>query len=281
MHYLLKKPSFIFGITLVGTILILGIIVPFFVDDPEVQIRDADTGRLLISKEPSEYGILGTDQSAQDFFSNLVWGIRNSMFVGFIVGIITTTLATLIGGVGAYIGGFVDEFGMLISNIVLVFPVLPALLVIAAYIDGRSLYLVILIIALISWPWAARAVRSQVLSLKEREFVHLAKISGISRVRIALFEVLPHVLSYLVLVLTISTGSAILAEAGISIIGFGPDNSITLGTLLQRAITYESIRLGYWWIFVFPGLILTFFMFGLFLIQTNLDAIFNPKLREE
>ncbi len=170
---------------------------------------------------------------------------------------------------------------MLITNIVLVFPVLPALLVLSAFLEERSLNLIILIISLISWPWAARAIRSQVLSLKEREFVSLAKISGTNDVKIASLEILPHLLSYIALVFAISIGAAILTEAGISVVGLGPENTVTLGILLQNAIAFESIRLGYWWIFVTPGILLTAFMFALYLIQTNMDAVFNPRLREE
>jgi len=185
------------------------------------------------------------------------------------------------GGIAAYKGGLIDELAMLITNIVLVFPVLPALLVLSAFLEERSLNLIILIISLISWPWAARAIRSQVLSLKEREFVSLAKISGTNDVKIASLEILPHLLSYIALVFAISIGAAILTEAGISVVGLGPENTVTLGILLQNAIAFESIRLGYWWIFVTPGILLTAFMFALYLIQTNMDAVFNPRLREE
>ena len=281
MHYLFKKPSFIFGITVVVVIVFSGIFGPMFAADPREIIRNEDGG-VATNTPPGKYAPLGTDQSGQDFLSNLLWGIRNSLIVGILAGLITIIISTIVGGIGAYKGGLMDEFGMLVTNIILVFPVLPALLVISAYIEGRTLTLIIAIIGMISWPWDAQAIRSQILSLKERDFVHLARVSGIGDVKIAIFEVLPHVLSYLVLVLTISIGASILTEAGISMIGLGPENTITLGVLLQHAIERDvTLRRGYWWLFVVPGLILTFLMFAMYLVQSNLDAVFNPRLREE
>jgi len=280
MHYLLKRKSFVIGVVVLAFIVFMGIFGPMNAKDPRAQVRN-DQGRLVINEPPGDYGILGTDQSAQDYYSNVVTGIQNSLKVGITVGIITIVVSTMVGGVAAFKGGWFDEVAMLLTNIILVFPVLPALLVLSAIQQERSLNLIIGIISLISWPWAARAIRSQVLSLKEREFVQLSRISGESDLRIAVFEVLPHLLSYLALVFAISIGAAILTEAGISVVGLGPENIVTLGILLQRSIEFESIRLGYWWIFITPGVILTAFMFSLYLIQSNMDAVFNPRLREE
>ncbi|MHA2502153.1 MAG: ABC transporter permease [Candidatus Kariarchaeaceae archaeon] len=285
VHWLFKKRSFIIGMVIVAFIFFIGIIGPSLVGDPETQVRYNEghpkEGRLAVNEEPGEYGILGTDQNAQDYLTNVVVGVRNSLRVGVIVAIVTIIMATLVGGVGAYLGGWIDEIAQLITNIVLVFPVLPALLVLSASLEQRSLDLIILIISLISWPWAARAIRSQVLSLKERDFVSLSKVSGSPSVKIAVLDVLPHILSYIALVFAITLGAAILTEAGISVVGLGPENTVTLGILLERALAFESIRLGYWWIFVTPGILLTAFMFSIYLIQSNMDAVFNPRLREE
>ena len=279
MYFLFKRGSFIFGLTVVGLIVLIGIFGPLFTQDPQDQVREEDGG-LAIDTPPGEYRFLGTDRNGQDFLSNVVYGIRNSLIIGVVVAFVTVFLATLVGGLAAYVGGLVDETAQLITNIVLVFPVLPALLVLSAVLEERSIGLIILIISLISWPWAARAIRSQVLSLKEREFVALAKVSGENKVKIAFLEVLPHLLSYIALIFTISLGAAVLTEAGISVVGLGPENTVTLGILLERAILY-GIAQGYWWIFLTPGLILTMFMFSLYLIQFNMDAVFNPRLREE
>ncbi|MFX0061740.1 MAG: ABC transporter permease [Candidatus Hermodarchaeota archaeon] len=279
-RFLFKKPSFILGVTVVGSIILFGIIGPLVTRNPLDKVRDAD-GRLLINHPPGLEALLGTDQQAQDFLANLAHGTFNSLLIGLFAGLLTLLIAVIIGGIASFKGGLIDEFGMLITNIVLVFPVLPSLLVISAYLEYRSLELVILFIGFISWPWAARAVRGQILSLRERDFVNLARVTGMGDLKIALFEVLPHMLAYLALVLTIATGAAILTEAGISMIGLGPTRVITLGVLLQWAIENETIRLGYYWLFFFPGLILTVLMFFLYVIQANMDAVFNPRLREE
>ncbi|MFX1254713.1 MAG: ABC transporter permease [Promethearchaeota archaeon] len=279
-RFLFKRPSFVIGAVVVLSIILFGLLGPFVTRNPYEKVRDEE-GRLLINQPPGVYALLGTDQQSQDFLANLAQGTFNSLLVGLFAGLITLFIAVLIGGIAAFKGSWFDEIGMLITNIVLVFPVLPSLLVVSAYLEQRSLELVILFIGAISWPWAARAVRGQILSLKERDFVNLARVTGIGDLRIALFEVIPHVLAYLALVLTIASGAAILTEAGISIIGLGPTRVITLGVLLQYAIEYETIRLGYYWLFVSPGLVLTALMFFLYIIQSNMDAIFNPRLREE
>jgi peptide/nickel transport system permease protein len=159
----------------------------------------------------------------------------------------------------------------------------PLLLVIAAIIEQRSLILVGLLISLFSWPWAARSIRSQVLSLKEREFINVARLSGMRDGATIVTEVLPNMLAYLMMVFVLLAGGAMLAEAGISMLGIGPSNSVTLGQMLFRARN-ETIAphwWGLWWWFIPPGIILTLFLSAVFVMHAGMNEWFNPRLRKE
>ena len=237
---------------------------------------------LQVLSPPTPSLPLGTDEYAHDMFAQLANATRNSLIVGFFAGIIATLVSITIGSIAGYVGGFTDDSSQLIVNIMMVFPIYPLLIILAGFVEERSLVLVAGIIAIILWPWAARAIRSQILSLKERDFVRLAKISGKRGVNIAIKELLPNMAAYLLLVLAIQIGAGIAAEAGISMIGFGPDPQvhITLGTMLYWVLYGESIRSGFWWLYLPPGIILTVLFVILYVLQANLDEIFNPRLRK-
>lgn len=263
------------------SIILFGIIGTQLAGDPWTRHRDDEDNNIPRQKPDSQF-LLGTNGLGQDILARLAIATQTSIMLGVTCGIIITIIAVVIGAVGGYFGGIFDEFAQLITNIFLVFPVLPFLLTLAAFIEERSLELVGLVVILFSWPWAARSIRSQVLSLKERDFVNLARISNSNGLKIAIAEILPYMLAYIVLIFAISCGGAIAAEAGISMIGFGPDQTshVTLGTMLYWAFTNESVQAGYWWIYLPPGIILTIFFVNLYVMQASVDEILNPRLRK-
>jgi peptide/nickel transport system permease protein len=244
----------------------------YYIYDEIIQIR----------KPPSLQLPLGTDDYANDVFAQLAHGTRNSLQIGFITGILVTFVAVCVGSIAGYKGGYLDEFTQLIINIAIVFPVFPLLIILASFIEERSLIIVALIIALVNWPWASRSVRSQILSLKERDFVRLARVTGMGDIKIAIVELLPNMMAYILLLTAILTGVGIIAEAGISMIGLGPDPKVytTLGTMLYWTIANETIRSGFWWLYLPPGVVLTTFFVLLYVMQANIDEIFNPRLRK-
>ena len=255
---------------------------PGFVGDPFAGNFD-QWGTRLIFESPSEYLLLGTDDYGRDVFSQLAHATQNSLLIGITTSIIVITMAIAIGSIAAYKGGIIDEFLMLITNIVIVFPVYPVLLILAASIrpQDRDLTLIAIILSVTTWPWVARAIRSQVMTLRERDFVNLARVSGMSDIRIAAVEVLPNMFAYLGLLLAIVTGGAIVAEAGISMLGLGPPSPpyITLGSMLYWVVQNESIRSEMYWLYYPPGIILTAFLVILYILHSNLDEIFNPRLK--
>jgi len=229
---------------------------------------------------PSSEFILGTDKLGEDIFARLTVGTTTSIMIGLLAGTISIALAIFFGGIGPYKGGLSDTVTNLFTNVVLVFPMIPLLIILSAWFTQRSLWLVGLLIGLVGWPWAARAIRSQILSMKEREYVNLARISGMKDRMILIKEVLPNLLAYLGTILVWAIGGAIMAEAGISMIGLGPTNAVSLGNMLYWALLNETFRLGYWWAYLPPGIILTALMVALFMMHSAMDEVFNPRLRK-
>ncbi len=229
---------------------------------------------------PSKEHWLGTTTFGQDVFTQLVYGIRSSFFVGLVGGGIATIIGLVIGFLAGYEGGWLDELLMMLTNILLVIPTLALLIIVAAYLPYRGVFIQSIIIGLTAWPWTARAVRSQTLSLRTREFVNLARISGRSHMKIILYEVLPNMMSYVFMVFILQFGGAILAAVGLDFIGLGPSRGISIGLMLQNAVLWNAIQLGMWWWAIPPGLVITLVVGALYFMNVGLDEVFNPRLRE-
>ncbi len=258
---LLRNKRLLVCILIILGFAILGAIGPFFVADPLKSI-----GRPM--EPPSWDHLLGTDIFGRDLFSWLVHGIRNSLMVGVLAGAISLLIAITLGGLSGYLRGFVGESINCIINIFLVIPVVPLLIILSTLSTQRSHLLVALFIGCVSaWPGSARAIRAQVLSLREKEFVNLAITTGKGDGSILFGEILPNMLSYIFLQFCGAVAHAMLSEAGISLIGLGPANVPTLGLMLHRAIQNLSILLGMWWWFIPPGVTLVILSGALYTIS--------------
>ncbi|MEJ5257283.1 MAG: ABC transporter permease [Fervidobacterium sp.] len=229
---------------------------------------------------PSKDYWLGTTTFGQDVFTQLVFGLRSSFFVGLLGGGLATLIGLIIGFFAGYEGGWIDELLMMLTNILLVVPTLALLIIIAAYLPYRGVFIQSIIIGFTAWPWTARAVRAQTLSLKAREFVNLARISGRSHLKIIMYEIMPNMLSYVFMVFILQFGGAILAAVGLDFIGLGPTKGISVGLMLQNAVLWNAIQLGMWWWAIPPGLVITLIVGALYFMNVGLDEVFNPKLRE-
>ena len=231
-------------------------------------------------RPPSKEFLLGTTIYGQDVFSQCIEGIQAAFFVGFIGGGIATFLGLLIGFFAGYKGGILDEILMMMTNIFLVMPTLVLLIVLAAYLPYRGILIESLIIGVTAWPWTARAVRSHTFSLRTHQFVDLARISGRSSFHIIVGEIAPNMFSYVVMVLILQISGAIMIAAGLDFIGLGPTKGITLGLMMSMAVRETALILGMWWWAIPPGLAITLIVSSLYLMNTGLDEVFNPKLRE-
>jgi len=262
------------GLSLVGAIALFGIVGPFFVQDPTV-IRDIGlTG-------PSAQHLLGTTQTGQDVFAQLAWATRGSLQIGLIVGVLATALSAFFGILGAYIGGFTDEAFSLFSNVFLVIPGLPLVIVISGFVpqEQRGLWTIGVVLAITGWAASSRVLRAQTLSIRSRDYVAAARVAGEKPWRVISVEILPNLLPVLASQFVFAVIAAILGEAGLSFLGLGASNSSTLGTMLFYAQNGFALPLGAWWWFGPPGLIIALFGTGLSLINFSIDEIINPKLK--
>jgi peptide/nickel transport system permease protein len=227
---------------------------------------------------------LGTDNFGRDVLSELVRATGVSLQIGFVAGLIATLIGLTLGLVSGYIGGLVDDIIMFITNLFTVIPGFVLLILLSFSIgqDQRGAVTIAIVIGFTSWVWTARAVRSQVVSLRDRDHVNLSKISGHSIFRIILTDILPYIASYVVMAFILQISSGILAEAGLSILGLGPRTTDvpTLGLMMNWAMIYQAEILGKWWAY-FPILvIIAMITFSMNLMNTGLDQVFNPALRE-
>ncbi len=227
---------------------------------------------------------LGADNFGRDVLTELTSAIRTSLQVGLIAGLIATAIGLALGLLAGYVGGVIDNFITFITNIFTVIPSFVLLILIANAIGGnaRGVEVVAMVIGFTSWPWTCRSVRSQVLSLRNRDHVNLSKLSGHSMPKIILRDILPYVASYVVMALILQISSGILAEAQLSMLGLGPSTTkvATLGLMMNWAQKSSAWQIGAWWHFLPVILSIAFISFSLNLMNTGLDQVFNPQLRD-
>lgn len=227
---------------------------------------------------------LGTDTFGRDVLTELVQATKTSLKIGLIAGIVATLIGLILGLLSGYIGGVFDDFVIFITNL---FTVIPSfvLLILITYSVGqaaRGVTLIAVVIGLTSWTWTCRSVRSQVISLRNRDHVNLSKLSGHSLVRIVLTDILPYVASYVVMALILQISSGILSEAQLSMLGLGPSTTTTatLGQMMNWSTMYAAHTNGSWWAYFPVVLVIALISFSLNLMNTGLDQVFNPQLRD-
>jgi len=227
---------------------------------------------------------LGTDNFGRDVLKELVSACGTSIMIGLIAGLIATTIGLLLGLLSGYLGGIVDDIIMFFTNIFTVIPSIVLLILIAYSInqDQRGAVTVAMVIGFTSWVWTARSVRSQVISLRNRDHVNLSKLSGHSVPRIILTDILPYIASYVVMAFILQISSGILAEATLSMLGLGPKTTEvpTLGLMMNWSMLYSAHINGAWWAYFPVILTIALISFSLNLMNTGLDQVFNPTLRD-
>lgn len=228
--------------------------------------------------------VLGTDNFGRDVLTELVYVTRTSLKIGLIAGLIATLIGLMLGLLSGYVGGLLDDIIMFITNLFTVIPSFVILILISYSVgqSARGITMVASIIGLTSWTWTTRSVRSQVISLRNRDHVNLSKLSGHSLFRIILTDILPYVASYVIMALILQISSGILAEAQLSMLGLGPATTkvTTLGLMMNWAMQYKAPLSNAWWAFLPVILSIALITFSLNLMNTGLDKVFNPQLRE-
>ncbi|MCJ2378688.1 ABC transporter permease [Vibrio sp. ZSDZ34] len=238
----------------------------------------ADDRRTLLMSKKADH-VLGTTRMGRDVWSQVAYGARVSLMVGFGAGITVCFLATVIGISAGYFGGKVDEILTAAMNIMLVIPQYPLIFVVAAFIGEAGPLTIALVIGFMSWAWGARVIRSQTLSLREKEFVKAAEVLGESRLRIIFVELLPNLISIVGASFIGSVMYAIMMEATISFLGMGDPSTISWGIMLYNVQTSSSMLIGAWWELLAPCIAITLLVTGLALLNFAVDEIANPQLR--
>ena len=273
-HILLGNRKFVTGSVVFLTILGIALIGSLFVTPAERR-----SGAYPRKEAPSIDAVLGTTSLGQSVAVQMTQAVPNSIKVGLIAATIGTVLGAIIGLASGYFGGKVDAALRILIDVFLSVPSLLFLILIASLLKGVSVPTMALIIGLFAWAWPARAVRSQALTLKERPFVNVARLSGMSDIEIVVREILPHTFTWLGANFLNAFIAAILAESALSILGLGPQRDMTLGMMIFWALSFGAILQNLWWWWLTPVIALIVLFLSLYLVHLGLDEVGNPRLR--
>ncbi|MDF4587318.1 ABC transporter permease [Vibrio parahaemolyticus] len=259
--------------------LLLSIVLAGAIFAPVLATHDPDRRVARPHVAPNAEHVLGTTRSGRDVYSQVLHGARKSLTVAISAGVIAMSLAVLIGVSAGYFGGKVDERLNFLTNVFLVFPQLPLLIVLAAFLGQVGSLVITLLLGITSWPWGARVIRSQTMAIRNKEFIISAEVMGESKIRIILVEILPNLVS---IVFGGFLGTVIYAmgsEAGLGILGLGDATEVSWGSMLYWAQTSSSLYTGAWWEMLVPAMALAITGGALALINMSIDQVSNPKLR--
>jgi peptide/nickel transport system permease protein len=267
-----RAPRLLIGLGILGFFVLVAIAGPFLV-------HDANTFSNAQYAPPSARFWLGSTQTGQDVFAQLVVSTRATLLIGAGAGLLATIVSVVIGITGGYAGGWIDETLSLVSNVVLVLPGLPLVIIVSAFLKTNSVLSLILVIAMTSWAASARVLRAQTLSVRNRDYVLAARASGEPAWRIVFVEILPNELPIIVSQFIFATIFAVLTQAGLAFLGLGDVNLLTWGNMLHFAQNDEALASGAWWWFIPPGLCIALLGAGLALINFGLDEVLDPRLK--
>ncbi|HEV8637443.1 MAG TPA: ABC transporter permease [Chloroflexota bacterium] len=263
----------------VGTALVLSLVVFSLVGMLSVGYDEVEVGAGPLKEAPSARYLLGTDNLGRNMLALMAYGIPPSLEIGLIAGLVGTVVGTVLGLASGYRRGWLDTFVRTVADITLTIPSLLILVVIASYFRTTTVELTALIVAIFAWAGPCRTIRAQTLSLRERAFVRVAKLSGRSDLEIILLELMPNLSPYIAAGLVGSVAGGILASVGIQLLGLGPLFTPNLGMILQFAFNGSALYQGMWWWWGPPAVALLILFVGLFLVSLALDEYANPRLR--
>ncbi len=273
--YIRRNPSLGVGIVLLLILLLFSAFGPLFVD-----VSNADPLSVETEQPPSAAYPFGTDSQGRDLLAVMVTGTPLTLRIGILAGFLGLAIGTILAFVAAYYGGIADTLIKALVDIALTVPGLLVLIIVAVFLhEGLSVNQMALIVAVLSWRWPARTIRAQVLTMRERAWVQVARLSGMSGPEIIFRELMPNLLPYLGAALVGSVASAILASIGLEALGLGPADSPTLGMTIYWVIYYAALLHGFWWWWLAPITIIVILFVGLMNLSVGLDEIANPRLR--
>lgn len=274
MKLILRNRAGAVGFAIFAVIVLTAFIGPFFV--PQTLPADVKA----IYQPPSLQHLLGTDSEGRDIMIQMINGGQSIILVGLAAALISTLIAITFGALAAYSGGALDGAIMLVSDIVLTVPQIVLLAVLASFIRLNSPWLLAAIIALLSWPTLLRAVRAQVLSLREREYIEAARVLDLGLPRILFFEILPNMANFILMSFTIGMTAAIYAQVGLYILGLAPLSGNNWGIMLNLAWVRGAIFFKQSLLYILaPVLAISILQLSIVTMTRALEDIFNPRLR--
>ena len=272
--FLRENWLFTLGISLLLALYLFGLIGAQLIDP-----KKADMGANPLNLAPSCEHPLGTEGFGRDMFTVMVIGIPNTFKIGFLAGAVGMLLGALVGLLAGYYKGPLDTIFSTFADVMLVIPALAILITVSAYVRVMTVEMMALIVGLLAWPLPARIIRAQTLSLRERLFVEVAKLSGQNDFEIIFLQILPNLTAYLAAAFVGAVSTGILAAVGLEVLGLGPQNVPTIGRALYHAFTYSAMFRGMWWWWGPPIVTLAIIFTGLFLTSMSLDKYANPRLQ--
>jgi len=265
--------TLILGVTILAVILLFSAIGPFFVSP-----HDAAVGSVIPRRPPSLQNLLGTDSQGRDMLTLLIYGTPNTLKMGLIAGFIGVGLGLLFGLLAGNFGGIVDGVIRIVADALLTVPAIAILVIIAGNVDRMTTNVMALVVASLSWMFTTRTIRAQVLTIRERAYVEVARVNGESAIEILFREIMPNLLPFIVASFVGTVGSAILAVIGLEALGLGALEETTLGNTIYWSQQSAAILRGYWWWWGPPIVIIALIFLGLFLTSVGFDRFANPKL---
>ncbi len=260
---------------LIGTALLHKLLVRLLIGE----VNPLATGTFGIFLDPNRQNLLGTDRFGRDVLALVLVGLPNSLLVAAIAGGISTVIGVVVGFFAGYKGGKVDAFLRTVTDMFLVVPTLPLIIVLAAYTRKITIPQLALILAVFSWPYAARVIRSQVLSLRERPYIELSRMTNMKDREIIFQDILPNMLPYIGIGFAGASIGAAFALVGLEIIGLGPSDTMDLGLLINFAQGWGVLSLGKWPILAAPVTLLVLLFLGVALMNQGLEEVYNPRLQ--
>lgn len=232
-------------------------------------------------RNPNGTNWFGTTGNGQDVFSQMLYGARVSLLVGLAAGLAATLVAVTIGLIAGYRPGVIDELLSFLTNLALVIPALPLMIILAAYVQHRSVWTIVLVVAFTSWATGARVIRSQASTLRNREFITSAVFSGERLFRVVFREILPNMTSLVAGSFFGAATAAVMAEASLEFLGLGDPSTVSWGTILYYAEQQNALLTGQWVLVFAPGLAIALLAVSFTLVNFGVDALSNPRLREK
>jgi peptide/nickel transport system permease protein len=269
------SPALVAGLLIIFAVFMFGLLGPLFVD-----MEQAEVASVAPKQHPGSEYWLGTDSQGRSILAVMISGTPQTLKIGLIAGTVGIVVGLFLGMVAGFFGGYIDATIRVISDALLTVPAIAILIIIASNVDEMSVELMGITVAVLAWMFPTRTIRAQVLTIKERAYMEVARVNGQSGLGLVFREVMPNLLPFIMASFVGAVGSAMLAAVGLEALGLGANQVHTLGTIIYWAQKFSAVLRGQWWWWGPPIVMIAIIFMGLFLLSIGLDRFANPRLRQ-